>query len=101
MEVLVYGLKDLKRFVLVSCRANGLIVDIAGRIAKETGRVLKLAILGFANDYLDASMPVETPWGEVPDIPLLTELKKMKKRIFQEVFMLDKRLVEALAIMNV
>jgi hypothetical protein len=76
-------------------------VDIARRIAKETGRVLKLAILGFANDYLDASMPVETPWGEVPDIPLLTELKKMKKRIFQEVFMLDKRLAEALAIMHV
>jgi len=34
-------------------------------------------------------------------IQLLTELKKKKKRIFQEVFMLDGRLLKALDIMQV
>lgn len=67
-------------------------VDIAGRIAKETGRMLKLAIPDFAEDYLDASMPVETQWGDVPDIEILKKLKDKGMRIFQEVFMLDDRL---------
>lgn len=71
-------------------------IDIAKRIAGESERDMKLLIPFFAEDYLDAAKPVETAWNEVPDIPLLLELKKMKKRIFQEVFMLDVRLLEAL-----
>lgn len=76
-------------------------IDIAKRIAGEIKRDMRLLIPFFADDYLDAAKPVETAWGEVPDIPLLAELKKKKKRIFQEVFMLDGRLMEALEIMQV
>jgi len=75
-------------------------IDIAKRIAGEVGREISLLIPYFAHDYLDAAKPVETAWGEVPDIPLLLTLKEKKKRIFQEVFMLDGRLVESLAIMQ-
>lgn len=75
-------------------------IDIAKRIAGEIERDMKLLIPFFADDYLDAAKPVETAWSEVPDIPLLAELKKKKQRIFQEVFMLDGRLLEALAIMQ-
>lgn len=71
-------------------------IDIAKRIAGEIGREMRLLIPYFAEDYLDAAKPVETAWGEVPNIPLLRILKEKKKRIFQEVFMLDERLAEAL-----
>jgi len=76
-------------------------IDIAKRIAGEVGRDMNLLIPFFAEDYLDAAKPVETAWDEVPSIQLLTELKKKKKRIFQEVFMLDGRLLKALDIMQV
>ena len=76
-------------------------IDIAKRIAGEIKREMKLLIPFFAEDYLDAGKAVETAWGEVPDIPLLTELKKKEKRIFQEIFMLDSRMLEALEIMQV
>lgn len=76
-------------------------IDIAKRIAGEIEQDMKLLIPFFAEDYLDAAKPVETAWGEVPDIPLLVALKEKKKRIFQEVFMLDGRLLGALEIMQV
>jgi len=75
-------------------------IDIAKRIAGEVGRDMNLLIPFFAEDYLDAAKPVETAWSEVPDIPLLVVLKEKKKRIFQEVFMLDRRLLEALEIIQ-
>jgi len=76
-------------------------VAIAGHIAKETGRVLKLAIPDFAMDYLDAGKPVETPWGDIPDVEILKKLKGKGKRIFQEVFMLDDRLPMGLERMGI
>lgn len=75
-------------------------IDIAKRIAGEAGRDMNLLIPFFATDYLDAAKPVETAWGEIPGIPLLEALKENKKRIFQEVFMLDRRLLEALEIIQ-
>lgn len=76
-------------------------IDIAKRISGELKRDLNLLIPFFAEDYLDAAKPVETAWSEIPDIPLLVVLKEKKKRIFQEVFMLDGRLLEVLEIMQV
>lgn len=69
-------------------------VEIATRIAAESDRPLRLFIPSFAEEYLDASKPVKTPWGDIPDNPILISLKKMNKGIFQEVFMLDDRLSE-------
>ena len=71
-------------------------IDIAKRIADESKKTLSLFIPFFAEDYLDAAKPVKTTWGDIPHIPLLLKLKEKKKRIFQEVFMLDERLKEAL-----
>lgn len=76
-------------------------VDIAKRIAGHLKKEMKLVIPFFAEDYLDAAKPHETTWNDVPDIPLLLALKAKKKRIFQEVFMLDERLLDALKIMHV
>lgn len=76
-------------------------IDIAKRIAGELKREMNLLIPFFAEDYLDAAKPVETEWSEIPDIPLLAVLKEKKKRIFQEVFMLDGRMLEVLEIMQV
>lgn len=73
-------------------------IDIAKRISGELKRDMNLLIPFFAEDYLDAAKPVETAWSEIPDIPLLVVLKEKKKRVFQEVFMLDGRLLEALKI---
>ncbi|MDP1974448.1 MAG: DUF2220 family protein [Alphaproteobacteria bacterium] len=67
-------------------------VEIATRIAAESGRLLSLFIPSFAEEYLDVAKPVKTPWGGIPDNPTLISLKKMNKGIFQEVFMLDERL---------
>lgn len=67
-------------------------VEIAMRIADESGRPLNLFIPSFAEEYLDAAKPVKTQWGDVPSNPLLLVLKKMDKGLFQEVFMLDERL---------
>lgn len=75
-------------------------IDIAKRIAGEIERDIKLLIPFFAEDYLDAAKPVETAWSDVPDIPLLVALKEKERRIFQEVFMLDERLVEAMEIIQ-
>lgn len=69
-------------------------VEIAMRIAAESGRLLSLFIPFFAEEYLDAAKPVKTPWGNIPDNPTLISLKKMNKGIFQEVLMLDERLSE-------
>lgn len=71
-------------------------IDIAQRIAEETGKAFSLFIPFFAEDYLDAAKPVKSAWGSIPHIPLILKLKEMKKRIFQEVFMLDERLKEAM-----
>jgi hypothetical protein len=69
-------------------------VEIATRIADESGRPLRLFIPSFAEEYLDVAKPVKTSWGGIPDNPTLISLKKMNKGIFQEVLMLDKRLFE-------
>jgi hypothetical protein len=69
-------------------------VEIAKRIADESGRPLSLFIPSFAEEYLDVAKPVKTPWDDITDNPTLISLKKMNKGIFQEVFMLDERLSE-------
>jgi len=76
-------------------------IEIAKRIAGELKKDMELVIPFFAEDYLDAAKSHETIWNEVYDIPLLQALKDKKKRIFQEVFMLDERLLDALKIMQV
>lgn len=68
-------------------------VKIATNIARETNRNLKFFIPSFASEFLPGR-PVETPWDSIPENPIFVELKKKQKRIFQEVFMLDDRLLE-------
>lgn len=68
-------------------------VEIAENIARETGRNLNLFIPSFASEYLPGR-PVETHWGSIPETPIFAKLKKDKKRLFQEVFMLDDRLLQ-------
>ncbi len=76
-------------------------IEIATRIAKQLNREMKLVIPFFADDCLSAARPHLTTWNEIHDIPLLQALKEKKTRIFQEVFMLDERLQDALKIMQI
>lgn len=66
-------------------------IAIATNISSATGRDLKFFIPSFVSDYLPGR-PVETPWDSIPENPIFATLKKKKRRIFQEVFMLDDRL---------
>lgn len=73
-------------------------VTIAKRLAAETQRELRIYIPSFAAEYLeDAAKPVEAAWDDALDMPLLTELRSRHRRIFQEVFMLDRRLAADVA----
>lgn len=67
-------------------------IEIAKRISVETKRSLDLFVPQFAVEYLSSARDVKTPWGEIPNDPIFVELKHHRKRIFQEVFMLDERL---------
>lgn len=67
-------------------------IAISHQIGKRLGREAKILIPSFAEDYLDASQPTLTPWRDSGQHPVLMELKKRQKRIFQEVFVLDERL---------
>lgn len=73
-------------------------LEIAESLARETGKPLNLYIPSFAEEYLPGR-PVETCWQETPDMPLFHKLKKNRRRIFQEVFLLDPRLGEEIAAM--
>jgi hypothetical protein len=67
-------------------------VLIGHSMAAALGREVQLLVPSFAPDYLDAARPVKTAWGTEPTMPLFAQLRKNRKRIFQEVFMLDARL---------
>jgi len=71
-------------------------LEIAESLSRETGRELSLYIPSFADEYLPGR-PLDTPWHTTPDSPLFTELRRTQRRIFQEVFMLDHRLITELA----
>ncbi len=68
-------------------------IEIAKQIAKETNREFKLYFPTFVEDYLPRTR-FERDWEDkvLLSHPIFTELKKTGHRIFQEVFMLDKRL---------
>jgi len=72
------------------------VLQIVGLIAKKCLREERLFVAPFFSEYLDSAAPVKTSWGDVPDIPIFKSLKKVKKRLFQESFMLDSRLSQAL-----
>lgn len=73
-------------------------LEIAENLARAAGRPLNQYIPSFAEEYLPGR-PVETGWKATPDMPLFHKLKKTRKRIFQEVFLLDPRLGEEIAAM--
>ncbi len=71
---------------------------IAENIARAANRETRMFIPAFAIDYMPGS-PLNTGWGnEVPDLPVFTDLKRAKRRIYQEVFLLDERLSGELAL---
>jgi len=73
-------------------------VEIAKRLAAEMQRELRIYIPSFAAEYLeDAAKPVKAAWDDALGIPLLSELRSRRHRIFQEVFMLDRRLAADVA----
>lgn len=73
-------------------------MEIAIHLAAETQRTLRILIPSFAAEYLeDAAKPVKAVWDDVLGIPLLSELRLRRRRIFQEVFMLDRRLAADVA----
>lgn len=72
-------------------------IEIADSIARETGREPSFFIPSFVADYLTTARPIKSAWNNTPDMPIFAELKRMKKRIFQEVVMLDDRLFNDLA----
>lgn len=72
-------------------------VAIAKNIALQAGREARMFIPSFTADYVAGAAPVKSPWSEIPELPLFIDLKRMKKRIFQEVLMLDDRLSGELA----
>lgn len=60
--------------------------------------LISLYIPSFADEYLPGRT-VETLWKKMPDLPLFQELRRTQKRIFQEVFMLDPRLRDEIAVL--
>lgn len=71
-------------------------IDIANRIAQEVNRNPNIFIPSFVMEYLPGR-PVKTEWDNIPNLPIFNELKLSRKRIFQEVFLLDERLPGELA----
>lgn len=72
-------------------------IEIAQQIAKETNREFKFYIPTFAEDYLPGASFKRGWEDKVPlNHSIFTELKRSGHRIFQEVFMLDKRLSDDL-----
>lgn len=70
---------------------------IAESIARETSREIRIFIPAFAIDYMPGH-PLKTGWNKVPDLPVFEDLKRAKRRIYQEVFLLDERLPGELAL---
>lgn len=66
---------------------------IARTIADAAFRDMKIYIPSFASDYLPGAS-LKEGWGDFKGLehPVITELMKTNRRIFQEVFMLDPRL---------
>lgn len=71
--------------------------SIAQQISFAADRELVLFVPSFADEYLDLAKKPKTQWASIPTVPILQELKKRGKGIFQEVFMLDDRLGDELA----
>lgn len=70
-------------------------IDIAKSVAVVTQREVSFYIPTFAKDYLPGSaLGKDQRWNEISGFsePVMAELQKTNSRIFQEVFMLDKRL---------
>lgn len=73
-------------------------IEIGKRLADKAGREFRILIPSFADEYLeDAARPVKTQWKAVSDMPVLAKLRDSKRRMFQEVFMLDVRLANDVA----
>lgn len=72
-------------------------IVIAESIAQEVHRKINMFVPSFVMDYLPGQ-PVKTEWTHIPDLPIFVELKQTRKRIFQEVFLLDERLPDELAV---
>lgn len=74
-------------------------IEIGKQIAKETNREFKFYFPTFVKDYLPGAR-FERGWEdkELLNHSIFTELKKTGHRIFQEVFMLDKRLPDDLEV---
>jgi hypothetical protein len=71
-------------------------LDIANRLAEIVERPVNFFVPSFADEYLPGR-PVKTPWRTAPDRHLFHELRRTKRRIFQEAFMLDTRLAGEIA----
>lgn len=70
-------------------------IDIGKRLAVKAGREFRIFIPSYADEYLeDAARPVKTEWKAGSDIPLVAKLCDSRRRMFQEVFMLDVRLAK-------
>ena len=66
---------------------------IAEKIGQNSGRCVNLYVPSFVGEYVAGARPVKTAWRKDSDASVAA-LKKTKKRIFQEAFMLDERLHE-------
>jgi len=73
-------------------------IEIAKRISQATGREEKLYIPSFAMDYIHRAQKDSVKWDATANHPVLDKLAELQKGIFQEVFMLDPRLPEDIAI---
>ncbi len=68
-------------------------IDIAKNLAAETQRDFSFYVPKFAEDYLPGAR-FDKQWGDIDELEqsVFVELKRRKRRIYQEVFMLDRRL---------
>jgi hypothetical protein len=75
--------------------------QIAQQIANVTNRKLQFYIPSFAQDYLPGEN-LKGRWGDFEghEHPIVSELMKSNRRLFQEVFMLDSRLSRDLEIFS-
>ncbi|MGE5492356.1 MAG: Wadjet anti-phage system protein JetD domain-containing protein [Actinomycetota bacterium] len=72
-------------------------LEILESIQRAVGRQCALFVPSFSEDYLDLAQKADVPWAEIPELPVFSSLKKTSRGIFQEVFVLDRRLSGELA----
>lgn len=61
-------------------------------LQKAVGRPCLLFVPSFSEEYFDMAQKPDVPWLETPNLPVFELLKQSGRGIFQEVFLLDKRL---------